>query len=192
MNPLSSVIRGKPYGLNPLAAARRIFAGFLVLAAFAGHATGADITATPPVGGGFVVTNADKTSERLRVNEDGTVSIVGPVVIENLKNYDINNPVGNILVCLNTTTGRLSRCAPPPYYGQLGTGPIYIKQGIFDVMVENPEQTYVTECDDQTDKVIAGDAYLRWESGPDVSSWIKKREINGASFFRNGQRGLVG
>lgn len=149
-----------------VSSSRRLLTTFLAVAVFAGNATSADITATPPAGGGFVVTNADQSAERLRVSEDGsvtvpgTVQLNGTVKIDGLRNNDYVNAVGDILVCLNVTTGRLSRCSPPPYMSEsLGRGPIYVKKVVYELDGSAPSlTTFTTVCDASNDKAIAGTA----------------------------------
>ncbi len=121
-----------------------------------------DITATPAALGGFVVTNAGATVERLRVNEDGSIFIPGLVTTLGTDGW----------VCWESATGRLTRCAavpqgppgPPGPQGPPGPpGPsvglsslIYVKRCEFEVLSSPSVQSFVCECNSQTDLAIGG------------------------------------
>ena len=68
----------------------------LPLAAFA-----ADIVISPPAAGGVAVTNAAGNATRLRVADDGTVSLPGLTAL----------PVAGTGLCIDIATGRIGSCA---------------------------------------------------------------------------------
>ena len=68
----------------------------------------ADITVTPPSGSGFVVKDNTGVTDRLRVQESGTVTIPGLPT----------GATSNTMTCFDNASGRLGPCAPG-----VGTGP---------------------------------------------------------------------
>lgn len=74
---------------------------------YAPSAQAADITATVPSGGGFVIRNSAGTQERLRVQDSGEVLAPGLS----------GAPANTNLTCFDGPTGRLGPCA-----GGVGTG----------------------------------------------------------------------
>lgn len=82
---------------------RRFFAAlWLALALQAPTAFAADITASPPSGGGFAVTNSAGTLDRLRVEE-----ATGAVTIPQLPSA----ADADTAACFDSTTGELGPCA---------------------------------------------------------------------------------
>ncbi len=73
-----------------------------LLALAASSAAADDVKFRPASGCGMVVTNAAGTSERLRVNESGEVSLPTLAPLAGDKN-----------LCLDSTTGRIGTCAQP-------------------------------------------------------------------------------
>ncbi len=73
-----------------------------LLALAASSAAADDVKVRPAPGCGMVVTNAAGTSERLRVNESGEVSLPTLAPLAGDKN-----------LCLDSTTGRIGTCAQP-------------------------------------------------------------------------------
>lgn len=81
---------------------KRFFAAlWTVLALQAPTAFAADITATPPAGGGFVVKDSTGTTDRFRVQESGTVTIPGLPGAAS----------ANTATCFNNLSGQLGPCA---------------------------------------------------------------------------------
>ena len=84
----------------------------LVLATFTVHA--ADVSITPPPGGGFVIKGPANT-ERLRVQDSGEVRVPS---LSGTANTNAN------VLCFDGPTGRLGQCAPGVTAGATGaTGP---------------------------------------------------------------------
>ena len=66
-------------------------------------ATAADIVLTPPAAGGVAVTNAAGNATRLRVADDGVITLPGLGAL----------PVAGTGLCIDAATGRLGTCALP-------------------------------------------------------------------------------
>lgn len=89
---------------------RRFFtAAWLTFALFAPTAFADDVTATPPSGGGFAVTDSTGTVDRFRVDEGGDVTIPG------LSGAD----EADTATCFDSTTGQLGPCAAATGGGDL-------------------------------------------------------------------------
>ena len=97
-----------------VAQTRNIFASVLI-AFSVGAACAADITATPPPGGNFVVKNSAASADHLRIQDSGTV-FVPPLGAQ---------PTQTTPVCVNTADGQLGTCAAS------GVGPVAPKPSYF-------------------------------------------------------------
>ncbi|SDU04153.1 hypothetical protein [Halopseudomonas salegens] len=95
---------------------RRIFAALWLSCAFiAPTAIAADVTSTPPSGGGFTVTDSTGTIDRFRVDEGGDVTIPGlPGAAD-----------ADTATCFDSTTGQLGPCAAAAGGGDLDFANFY-------------------------------------------------------------------
>lgn len=73
-------------------------------------ALAADVTVTPPIGGGFVVKDASNAQERFKVQESGVVTVPGLP----------SAAPGNTVLCFDNGTGRMGPCATGVAVGATG------------------------------------------------------------------------